>query len=48
MPEVIQLKILKQYEGQSIGKALYAIEVAEGYYKCREIQRELEKLCREK
>ncbi len=44
MPIVIQLKIAQQYKGQSIKKVLYALEVAEGYYKCREIQRVLEKL----
>jgi len=44
MPVVIQMKICEQYEGQPIKKLMYALEVAEGYYECRKIQRELEKL----
>ncbi len=43
MPEVIQMKILNQYKGQSMKKAMYALEVSEGYYAVRAIQRQLEK-----
>ncbi len=46
MPEVIQMKILNQYRGQPMKKAIYALEVGEGYYASRAIQRQLEKLQR--
>ena len=44
IPVVIQLKICEQYKGQSISKALYALEVADGYYQCCEIDRQLRKI----
>ena len=37
IPLVIQMKIAKQYEGQTLKRALYAMEVANGYYECQAI-----------
>ena len=36
-PVGVQMKILKQYEGQPIRKAMYALEVADGYYECQRL-----------
>lgn len=46
MPEELQMKLLNKYKGQSLAKAEYALEVAEGYYICRAIRVQCEKLLR--
>jgi len=44
VPVSIQMKILKQYEGKSISKAIYALDIYHEHQRCRKIHRELRKL----